>query len=293
MQYLFEFSDILNSPYEAFLFDTTVNVFPIRSHWHYFIEFIYMISGTALIDCDQVTYALEPGDLILFHPKSVHSIYATTSTPLKYAVLKFDINRLNSANSYTPKLQAVFQSAKNDPLAPIYFPAESLTNIDLQESMFDCIKEVDTKDYGYDLRIQSHLYTILIEIIRLWRKNDFDTDKSVSYRSEMDSIYTITEYIDKHSHESLSVKDLADKCHMSYSYFAKNFHQLYGQSCKEYIEFVKICKVEDFLLCTDFDLNYISQETGFSDCSHLIKTFKKLRNTTPKQFRKERARSYL
>lgn len=47
---------------------------------------------------------------------------------------------------------------------------------------------------------------------------------------------------------------------MSYSYFAKNFHQLYGQSCKQYIEFVKVCKVEDFLLFTDFDLNYISQE---------------------------------
>lgn len=89
------------------LFDTTIDVFPIRPHWHYFIEFIYMLSGTAFVDCDQTTYVLEPGDLIIFHPKSVHSIYATTNNPLRYAVLKFDINRLNSANSYTPKFQAV------------------------------------------------------------------------------------------------------------------------------------------------------------------------------------------
>lgn len=48
---------------------------------------------------------------------------------------------------------------------------------------------------------------------------------------------------------------------------------------------MKIFKVEDFLLFTDFDLTYISQETGFSDCSHMIKCFKKYRDCTPKQFR--------
>ena len=33
------------------------------------------------------------------------------------------------------------------------------------------------------------------------------------------------------------------------------------------------------------DLTYISQETGFSDCSHMIKTFRKYKNITPKQYR--------
>jgi YesN/AraC family two-component response regulator len=60
---------------------------------------------------------------------------------------------------------------------------------------------------------------------------------------------------------------------------------MYGVSCKEYIECFRIFKVEDFLLFTDFDLTYISQETGYSDCSHMIKQFKKYRGITPKQFR--------
>lgn len=290
MQYLFEYSDILNSPYEAFLYDSSTDTFPIRPHWHYFIEMIYMLQGSAIIECDQTTSIVEPGDLIVFPPKSVHSIYAVTSMPLKYTVLKFDINRLSSGNSYSPRLHAVFQCAKNDPLAPTYFPSDTFINFPMETLMLQCIQELTVKDYGYDLRIQSHIYYILIEIVRLWRNNGFDTDKAVFFGSESNSIHTITEYIDAHSHELLTVKSLAARCHMSYSYFAKNFHQLYGQSCKEYIEFVKVCKVEDFLLFTDFDLNYISQETGFADCSHLIKTFKKLRGITPKQFRKERTK---
>lgn len=288
MQYLFEYSDTLHSPYEAFLFDTNIDGFPIRSHWHYFTEFIYMLSGTALVSCDQESYVLEPGDFILFPPKSVHSIYTASNTPLSYTVLKFDMNRLNAANSYAPKLQAVFQSAKQDPRAPIYFPAGSFPQLGLKDLFFDCIAEVTSKEYGYDLTLSAHLSRLLIEIIRLWRRNGFDTDQAIHFQSADDSIHTITEYIDAHSHELISVNALAAQCHMSYSYFAKCFHQLYGQSCKEYIEFVKVCKVEDFLLFTDFDLSYISQETGFSDCSHLIKTFKKLRRTTPKQFRKDR-----
>ena len=72
---------------------------------------------------------------------------------------------------------------------------------------------------------------------------------------------------------------------MSYSYFAKMFLKYYGQSCKQYIEFIRLSKVENFLLFTDYDLNYIAAETGFADCSHLIRTFKKHYQITPKQFR--------
>ena len=56
-------------------------------------------------------------------------------------------------------------------------------------------------------------------------------------------------------------------------------------SCKEYIEYIRVTKAEDLLLFSDYDLTYISQETGFSDCSHMIKTFRKYKNITPKQYR--------
>jgi len=46
--------------------------------------------------------------------------------------------------------------------------------------------------------------------------------------------------------------------------------------------------VEEYLLFTNFDLNFIAHETGFSDCSHMIKSFKKKHNMTPKKYRDER-----
>lgn len=48
MQYLFEYNDTLNSPYEAFLFNTSTMGFSVRPHWHYFMEIVYMREGTDL-----------------------------------------------------------------------------------------------------------------------------------------------------------------------------------------------------------------------------------------------------
>lgn len=284
MNLLMEQQDTLNSPFEAFLYDTAHDCFPIKAHWHYFMELIYMETGTGLISCDTTEYLVRPGDMILFHPQSVHSIYSS-GQQLVYSVLKFDINRLHINSSYTPHLGSIFKSAAADPNAPIYFPAKLIYQYPIAAWFHDCIREMKQRDYGYDIRFQSLVSSLLVEILRIWRRNGFNTDRIMPSSPEVNSLYTIVEYIDAHSNEPLLVKDLALRCGMSYSYFASSFRRLYGQSCKDYIEFIRISKVKDYLLFTSFDLSYISQDTGFSDCSHLIKTFKKITGTTPKQFR--------
>ena len=272
MQELFEYSDKLNSPYEAFLFDTNKTNFPVRPHWHYFAEIIYILEGSVIVSSINDSRTASEGTLVVFHPQTVHSIYPNDDRYCKYAVLKFDVNRLNMSNSYSPKLSYILAAAKDDPCADFLFDNSELNAIAIQEIFMSCIHEIDEKNYGYDLIIQANLSTLLVELIRIWRKKGLDTDHISVSHVEAESIHTITEYIDSHFSEPLKVQLLADKCGMSYSYFARLFRQLYGQSCKEYIEFIRICKAEDMLLFTNLDLSYISQETGFSDCSHLIKT---------------------
>ena len=285
MQYLFEYTDTLNSPYEAFEFDSSIMVFPVRPHWHYFMEIIYMKSGTGLVECDGSSYVIEQGDLIVFHPEVIHAIYTATSFPLKYEVLKFDVNRLYTENSYAPKLRNILNSANKNQTAPICFKEKDLRSVSASEIFEECRRELECKNYGYDIVVHNKICYLLVHLIRIWREKGFDTDTAAVLSQEVDSIHTITEYIDAHASEPIKVEELADRCNMSYSYFAKNFKQYYGRSCKEYIEFVRVCKAEDLLLFTDFDLSYISQETGFADSSHLIKIFRKWKGITPKQFR--------
>lgn len=287
MQYLFEYCDTIESPYEAFLYDTSYMAFPIRPHWHYFMEIIYMLEGTGLIECNGKSYVVEAGDMILFHPEMVHAIYTATNVPLRYEGLKFDVNKLYTENSYAPHLRVILESAQKCEEADICFREELIRDLHVKEIFEECRNELWNKDYGYDVIVHNKICYLLMHLIRIWRTHGFNTDKAASHMVETDSIHAITAYIDAHAGEALKVEDLADMCNMSYSYFAKNFKQYYGRSCKEYIEFIRVNKAVDLLLFTNFDLSYISQETGFSDSSHLIKTFRKWKGVTPKQFKKQ------
>ncbi len=290
---LFEYSDKLNAPYECFLYNSAIYTFPIRPHWHYFMEIIYMIDGIGRFTCDQDTYIMKPGDMILFLPQQIHAMYSATDTALKYYVMKFDINQLapssNAAGSTFSGIHfnSLFRLAKGNPNAPLYFSADTLSPFSMEQIFADCRREMLGQEYGYRILMQSSINTLLTYVLRLWRAHGFDTDQALALPPESTSIHSITEYIDAHANEALKVEDLATLCHMSYSYFAKTFRELYGQSCKKYIEFIRLSKAEDLLLFTNLDLNYISQETGFSDCSHFIKAFRNKHGITPKQFRKE------
>nr|MCR5148647.1 AraC family transcriptional regulator [Eubacterium sp.] len=158
---------------------------------------------------------------------------------------------------------------------------------DSLRSFFDqMVSEVNQKAYGFYTYIYNRITSLLLQMIRKWYKSGIDLNHDEIINRDSSSLHEALIYIDRHSNESISIEHLAKLSNMSYSYFAKQFHSKYGQSCKQYIEFVRLIKAENLLLFTDYDLSYIANETGFSDCSHLIRCFKRKYNTTPKQFRK-------
>ncbi len=289
MKGLFEASNSLNTPVECFVFDSNIESFPVKQHWHYFAEFIYMLDGKAEMRSGGKSFILEKGGLMIFHPSEVHSISSADGEPPIYAVLKFDINKFSLTPAYAPKLRDIFKYAKKLGMR-ICFDAKAAGELDCDRIFSSCVSEIKEYKYGCDLVLQTTVYGLLMNVIRSWLAEGMDIggcDVSADGDYVIDNI---TEYIDLSLYDSPRVADIAEKCNLSYSCFAKKFREQYGMSCKQYIELLRICKAEEFLMFTDFDLNYISQETGFSDCSHLIKSFKKYRGVTPKQFRSSRQR---
>ena len=285
MQYVFEYPNSMNLPYECFLFEADKNVFPIVPHWHYFMEVIYILEGSAEVKINDLTYYMQPGDFILFFPKVIHSIYSTQKGPLNYIVLKFDVNKLSITTAYSPKINSIIQCASTSPTAVPLIRNGELPNLDLNKLFHTCMNEMSVRGYGYDIYIQTQIYELMVSVLRKWKKEGFIIDERLPLHQNTYTINTITEYIDEHSNEDLNITEIAGMCHMSYSFFAKKFQQIYSNSCKEYIIQTRLRKAEELLVFTDHDLNYISQETGFADCSHMIKAFKEKMGTTPKQYR--------
>ena len=278
-----DFQDaLLFASVECSLHTTDWEGFPISSHWHYFAEIIRVCSGSLEVTVGDRNYSLSSGDSVFIIPLKRHAInHAASEPPATYEIIRLDMEQFGDLPSYSPDLRGLMLEADRRGF-PMHLTAQEMHETHTDNMIDQCVQEYRGRAYGYDLRIRALLFLIFTGVIRRWIAEGFVPQ---NYASRIEPIYTLPSYIAHHIHEPLKVEDLAEYCGLSYPWFARKFHQIYGISCKEYIEKVRIRRVEHYLQFTDCDLNYISQHTGYSDCSHLVRDFRKLRNTTPGQFR--------
>lgn len=288
MKNLFEYSDVLKSPIEAFYCDSKYFSLPVESHWHYFIEILYVSSGNIDVICNEQTYHLSKGSVIIIPPQAIHSITSSArSYEFRYLCIKFNLLRIHLAGDYLPDLFSVFREISRKEKLPICFCSEDFPSLNTDEFFERIHTEIREKEYGYDTLIYSMLSELLTHLLRIWYNLGISVNPENGTKNEEQSIQDVLLYIDHHSQENINIENLASMCHMSYSYFAKLFKKHYGRTCKEYIEFVRVSKAENLILYTDYDLTYIAEELGFADCSHLIRVFKKHFGKTPGKYRKE------
>ena len=272
----------LFSSFECHTNTTERPEFPGLPHWHYFAEILKVRTGSLIVRRGNKSYTLSTGDAIFINPLSPHSLdYAEPGASAEYSVIRFDPELLSNPSSYTPDLRAMLLEAERRGLSMV-LTADELVERNLGLMMDACLWEYTGRDFGYDMRIRSLLFLICTDAVRRWIADGFTPQ---DYGSAIDPIYTLPSYIARHIEEPLKVEKLAEYCGLSYPWFARRFHDIYGISCKEFIVRVRIRRVEHYLQFTDCDLNYISQHTGYADCSHLVRDFRKIRNTTPGQFR--------
>ncbi len=286
MDDLFEYSDSLNAPFQAFAGDWKF----VKPHWHYFTEMVYLVRGVLFAEVNNKKYTMNPGDMVIFHPKQIHSFldYPTKNADEEkpyFYVVKFDDMILSNTTPGSPKLPKLLDTITNMDQPYNLITAEELKYNPVKLYFEHCIWETKHKEFGYDIKVASTVSLIITELMRIWMRRGMQFSEKTTFDQFSSKDFSVLEYIDKHSAENISVEDLANRCGMCYSNFAKQFKTQYGKTCKEYIEFVRVCKADTLLLYTDKTLDYISQETGFTDASHFIRTYKKIKGTTPKQRR--------
>lgn len=279
---VFQPDDSLFSSFECHVNTTERPDFPMAPHWHLFAEIVRVRTGSLTVRYTDHTCLLPAGHAVLINSLTHHALdYGEPGVPAEYEVFRMSTALLADLPSYTPDLRALLLEAEHKGFQMTLTPAD-LAQHSLGMMLDALLAESSDHSFGYDLRIRSLLYLICTDLIRRWIAKGFMPQE---YPSRFDPLYDLPAYIARHIEEPLKVEDLAKHCGLSYPWFARKFHQVYGFSCKEMISRIRIRRVEHYLVFTDCDLNYISQHTGYADCSHLVRDFRKFRNTTPHQFR--------
>ncbi len=98
-------------------------------------------------------------------------------------------------------------------------------------------------------------------------------------------LFPAFDYIAVHFREKISVQYLADLCHISPSYFSRQFAKETRESVPQYILKLRVEYAKQQLTTTDKSVAEIGFDSGFGDSSHFIKSFRKMVGITPLRYR--------
>lgn len=101
-----------------------------------------------------------------------------------------------------------------------------------------------------------------------------------------DWVVQITDYIDEHYPQPLTLEILADMCHGSPFHLQRTFKRIKNMTPVEYIQLVRIEHAKDLLKATEKSVGEIGKRIGVSNTPYFITLFKKKIGLTPLKYRK-------
>lgn len=161
-------------------------------------------------------------------------------------------------------------------------------------SMSKLSDEIIDIDLTYEYKI-FHLFSGL-EYMFSHKRNDILINKLINLILEVlleeklikiesdNPVQRVIRYIKEHYSEKISIKKLSEISGFHSSYFSTYFHEVMGMSPKKYIDLIRIHKACE-LLRNGERVETTSSLTGFEEPKTFLRTFKRVMNCTPSQYR--------
>ena len=253
---------------------------PTNPHYHDYIELLYAFDANAYVWFNGEKHSFKTGDLAVINSNMPHTLtFDETST---YLVVKFLPKILyadeNSPFEFKNVLPFLIEGSREK-----IFSKEKLDDINLDDLAHEILTEWESQAPAYEFIIRANILKIFASIFRYWHSNNIP----ISETKISDTIKVALNYIDENL-GTVTEKDVAKHCNVSYNHFSFLFKKNMGKSFSEYISFLRLRKAEKLLLSTEKSIIEIASIAGFSTTSYFISKFKKQHGMTPRQFR-ERA----
>ena len=101
------------------------------------------------------------------------------------------------------------------------------------------------------------------------------------------------EYIFKHMHEEIRIKDIAASLHVSAEHLSRSFHAAEKITLKQYILEERIYRAKNLLRFSDISIAEISRYLAFSSQSHFSEVFRKFTGKSPLIYRQDFSDAYI
>lgn len=258
----------------------------IYCHYHNDVEFIYVTEGVLNLKIDLNNFAIAKGEAAIINSGEVHfgnsadgndcSVYAIVFNPSFLSFSSVDICQTQYIGPFIDNKYKLPSHIKRDTA----FGKAVLANIE------DIIAAAQNGGFGYELKVKAMLYGILSEIMF---NNAFIKNENILTRRQdkIDRLKKALNFIQNNYMNKIYISDLAELLNMSEDNLFKFFKALTGKTPVSYINLYRIEAAKELLRDASIPLTEVCFSVGFENMSYFIKTFKKYKDCTPKEYRKK------
>lgn len=240
--------------------------------------------GTQCINYNEHEYG--KGDIFLLPPLKCHQF--KIDSPTTFVFLKFTDSFFKSAQKQSIDRNEWFKEASYILSNYNQLPGDIIKN-DADRKHIEMLSHMifqESKNNGENATslIRSLMTSILEILIRNIKKGNFF---EIAQTNSDDRITKMLTYINEHINEPdfLKIDHLANTFSISPNYLGEFFRKQVQIPLREYIIKAKLKLVEIRLLNSDYTLTEIAEDLGFTDVSHLSKTFKRYVGMSIKEFK--------
>lgn len=263
-----------------------------RLHFHNCLEIGVCHSDDGIMEIMGQSIPFQAGDVTVIPKNIPHTTYSSKGKESHWTYLFWDPHDLfrsllpttwfHSDLSYFP--DNGFQYVLSHSAYPIVYS--------LLEHI---IRELSQKRPNYQISAKGLLLAFYTELCRIEaaETTKAQTEASVSRDAAENSlvISPALDYIEANYMDPFSIEALSDLCHWSPTHFRRVFHDIMDMSPLDYVNNTRILKSCNLLRSTEGSILDISETVGFHSVSSYNRSFAKVMQMSPREYRKEMQQS--
>ena len=246
-----------------------------HSHYHEFYELYYLVSGSCRMFTGHSLHHVEAGDLLLLSPGTIHRAAYPEENEAERVAVSFDASLLD------PLLEVWGEGALKNTFGsqPLQIPIPVRPQVEL---LLDKIEEEMGRGDPLSVFLaKNHFYEMLATAGRYGISRTQETAGETEQ-----TIQEAARYISQNYEKPLSLEAMADRAHMTPTYFSRRFKQVTGFGFKEYVVYTRLAQAEKLLVHTGLPVTEIGVACGFEDGNYFGDCFKKHKGISPREYRR-------
>ena len=239
-------------------------------HYHDFCEITYIESGVGKYLVNDTCYEVRTGDIIIFNNIEPHA-WQGEAGGMSVLVMTFAAELVSDpGNVFSGEYLKSFVARGSNFQNRIASTDQTATLI--YRIMTEIKQELKDCEMGYRDMIKADILLILTYLTRHYQIQD---DAQMEQRRQFKRITPALFYINEHYTEEMKLEEVAKTVYMSPNYFSSYFKKTIGRSFVDYVNLLRLKKVQELYRMTTKSMADLALECGFSNISNFYRMYKK------------------